>query len=544
GDLLNPHPALSNVARASQIPYDGPTLHGLNNHAELSTPSSEVYSSLRTSTLDRNDLGGIHHEAASVGEPRPRVKVKPMSTIPMKMPREAAFSPAPQSSQSHKRGRGISPNPSESQNDDAAEDQPRVTRQARSAGREPGPLSVDLTEYERSYLEDIIQTIGMDDKHGQWAVDLAEVSGDTHRHLAMCANVSRFSYMLSTLEARLERIENNMSEHFTTQTTFMEEQFETVTGRLSSKINLLNANLIDLREVIESGHFAQSRGEGGTGTVAAENAATTHKAKRKKWEASKELKSHLNELAVVSIPEANIQAYTALEDGALKYLQRSLYNIVRVSVGGGDHDEWVAEQLPSKIRGVSDGEGLRNYATAIKDAGKHAREKLHLLLLTNINNQRSGAVKKVAVPDLPALWHRIALKCGLINSSVDAGTAWKRADGPVRTRVAYLRREAARLRANPSGVKIWAEVDLQLEKLREMDKTVPDYSASFYNIVYENDGEIFNGKRTWDEITEAYELTLPSEEDILAGTAGAVPVDDQAPGSDHEQNALSELNDN
>ncbi|KAH9823046.1 hypothetical protein DFH28DRAFT_862668, partial [Melampsora americana] len=385
---------------------------------------------------------------------------------------------------------------------------------------EPGSSSVELTEYDRSYLEDIIQTIGMDAKHGQFAVDLAEVSGDTHRHLAMCANVSRFSYMISTLEARLESIENNMSEHFTTLTTFMEEQFESVTGRLLSKINLLNANLIDLREVIESGHFAQSRGEGSTGTVAAENPATTHKAKRKNWEASKELKSHLNKLAVVSIPEANIQAYTALEDGALKYLQRSLYNIVRVSVGGGDNNEWVAEQLPSKIRGVSNGEGLRNYATAIKDAGTNARKKLHLLLLTNINNQRSGAVKKVAVPDLPALWHRIALKCGLINSSVNAGTAWKRADGPVRTRVAYL--GSACLRANPSGVKIWAEVDLQPEKLRDMDKTVPDYSASFYNIVYENDGEIFNGKRTWDEITEAYELTLPSEEDILAGTAGAV----------------------
>ncbi|KAH9810697.1 hypothetical protein DFH28DRAFT_1131779 [Melampsora americana] len=549
GNLLNPHPAQSNVASGSQNPYAGPTLHGLNNHVELSTSSMDSRGALRdakrtsSQSFDCSDQRGNHTDSAPGGETRRRAKLKPMTTL-VKTPRDPPLSPAPQSSQSQKRPRANSPNRLESRFEDVAAEQPRGMEPTMSSGLEPGPSDCELSQYDRSYLDDIVQTIGMDDKHGKFAIELAEVTGESHRHLAMCAIVSRFSYMITSLEARLERMEDNMSSHFTTLSAHMEEQLETLTGRLSSKITNLNANLNELREVIESGNLPQSGGQSGTGLVPAETSATTQKTKRTKWEASKELKSHLNELAVLSIPASNIQAYTALEDGALKFLQRSLYNMIRGKVGGGDNDQWVAEQLPSKIRGVSDGEGLRNYATAIKDAGKHAREKLHLLLLTNINNQRSGAVKKVAVPDLPALWHRIALKCGLINSSVDAGTAWTQADGPLRTRVAYLRREAARLRSNPSSIKIWGEVDNQLDKLREMDKTVPDYSASFYNIMYENDGKIFNGKRTWDEITDAYELTLPSEEDILAGTAGAHAVDNLAPGSDNEERALSDPNDN
>ncbi|KAH9817528.1 hypothetical protein DFH28DRAFT_926389 [Melampsora americana] len=104
-----------------------------------------------------------------------------------------------------------------------------------------------------------------------------------------------------------------------------------------------------------------------------------------------------------------------------------------------DQDQvWIDRPLPGKVQGINDAEGIKNYATAMKEACKHSRKKLHLLLMTNINNQKQGPVKKVPVPNLQALWHCIANKCGIINESVDSSSAWAAADNITRTRIAYL----------------------------------------------------------------------------------------------------------
>jgi hypothetical protein len=43
-------------------------------------------------------------------------------------------------------------------------------------------------------------------------------------------------------------------------------------------------------------------------------------------------------------------------------------------------DEWIERHLPSTVLGVNDGEAVAKYGTAIRNACKHAREKLHLLV--------------------------------------------------------------------------------------------------------------------------------------------------------------------
>ncbi|KAH9808961.1 hypothetical protein DFH28DRAFT_1134726 [Melampsora americana] len=530
GNLLNPQPNSQStrhkVTGGAQKYLVAASLHGLNNHSELRTSpvgSNQDGSHTSSQSSDRGIARGQSRVAVPAPVARQRPKVRATMTASVgNSPLARPISPPP-SSQTKKRSR--SPSPQHTQYNSI---QPqslnfyvgkglRLEHQPSSCDLEEN-YCVELTEVQRKAIDDITASSGLDEKHRQFARDLAEVSGETYRHLSICANIARLSYMLTNIETKVDLFAEQIP-----------DQVEDITMRVSNKITNIAENIHDIRDLIQSNMSAKP----GTHSGSVEITPISKKA-RKPWIASTELKTLISSLSVELLPLPDIQAYTATEDRAKRYLQKSLFNLVKVRVAEKDND-WTERHLPGKILGVHDAKAIRDYESAIRSASKHAREKLHLLLLTNINHQKNGQVVDVAVPTLMALWHRIALKCGIIDGSVDPGTAWAAADGPLRTRIAYLRREAARLHFKPSTTNIWCEVDHQLDKLREKDRGNPDYSTSFYDIIYQNDHEIFDGHRGWGVISQNYILTLPSEEAILAGTPAGEVVEELAAGSNNEE---------
>ncbi|KAH9822969.1 hypothetical protein DFH28DRAFT_1078134 [Melampsora americana] len=509
-NLLNPQPLQSKGAEGTRNTSVAPSLKALNNHAEMSTPKngSGPYKNVPRDSSHRlvhSIARSTSGESHTGSEGRRRAKGNPMATLVANKMTDRANSPPPSSYSSHKRNRTQSPNTSQSQpiqttsfSSSVGKSQKNGTHGQSDHAAEP-LLHRDLTPAERACLGDML-SIGLDDQHRQYAFDLAEVDGDRHRHLALCANAARGQYYLTKISEQVSAIAEQV-----------EHNFETLDRHFTTKINHVAELIHDISGPIQNAGLSQPPVS--TPQDAALNGT------RRKWSASKELKAHLYALSVEIIPLPDLQSYTAVEDPAKNLIPRSLFNRVRVQVAK-QNPAWKEEHLPVKIRGVNDGDAVRSYGSAIKTAGKHAREKLHLLLLTNIRNQKHGEVQVVAVPSIQALWYRIASKCGLIDETVDSAAAWRAADGSTRSRIAYLRREAARLRKSPGRQDIWKEVDAQLNKLREKDLINPHYSASFYNLIYEHDADIFDGKRSWDVIKRDYVLTLPSDEAILEGIPG------------------------
>ncbi|KAH9815230.1 hypothetical protein DFH28DRAFT_1126613 [Melampsora americana] len=516
GDLLNPQnhtPKGRGPAREQSV---GPSLQVLNNHAGLSTPiptPASIHNPPRTN--GQRSAHGLTRTASGESLPglegRRRAKVKAVTTKAAYPHNTRLLSPPPVTSNTHIRIRSISPIPRHNFDDDGNVcSAGAISRIQHDGPLHPAPpdeqlMSRDLTPGQRECLDKMTEDTELDERHRQYARDLAEVVGDEHRRLAQCADTARSQFYLSKITGQVAALAAQM-----------EQQMDDIHQHFTAKIDHLGEIVRDLADGMPSSTQ--------TSVTLTPPDAEGQTVKRKRYEAKKELKALLFAIAVEIIPGPNLQAYTAVEDSAKKYLARSLFNIVKVRVATQD-DAWKALHLPKKVRGVNDGDALRSYDSAIRDAGKHAREKLHLLLLTNIRHQKHGEVQGVAVPSLDALWHRIGIKCGVVNESQDVAAAWKVADGPTRTRLAYLRREAARLRKGPTRTDIWKQVDAQLEILRAKDLINPEYSTSFYDIIYQNDGEIFNGKRSWPEISRDYVLTLPSEEEILEGTAQGAPED-------------------
>ncbi|KAH9814462.1 hypothetical protein DFH28DRAFT_1127509 [Melampsora americana] len=488
GNLLNPQTKSQsthhNVAGGNQNSVVVASLHGLNNHAELRTSSRSHQDGSHTSSQSSDR--GIARGQSRVAVPAPVARQRPKVRATMTASVHSQFnSNQPQSLNAYV-GKGL-----------PLEHQPNSCDLKEN-------YCVELTKVQCKAIDDITASSGLDEKHRQFARDLAEVSGETYRHLSICANIARLSYMLTSIETKVD----NFAEQ-------IPDQVEDITMRVSNKITNLAENIHDIRNLIQSNMSAKPSTHSGSAEI-----TPLPKKTRKPWIASTELKTLISSLSVELLPLPDIQAYTATEDRAKRYLQKSLFNLVKVRVAEKDN-EWTERHLPGKILGVHDAKAIKDYESAIRSASKHAREKLHLLtiqLLTNINHQKNGQVVDVAVPTLMALWHRIALKCGIIDGSVDPGTAWAAADGPLRTRIAYLRREAARLHFQPSTTNIWCEVDHQLDKLREKDRGNPDYSTS-----------------GWGVISQNYILTLPSEETILAGTPGGEVVEELAAGSNNEE---------
>ncbi|KAH9811920.1 hypothetical protein DFH28DRAFT_900067 [Melampsora americana] len=510
GDLLNPHPNSTVPPGGSQKHPVKTSLHGLNNHSELRTPQSILEDLLRSnsSQLPRSEVTSTSSGSVGFKGANRRPSGKAIDSLRARSPGKT-HTPRMSIAEGPKRRLITSPNdgPSSAKrikpSQTSQEDPPaHLSQLDKPHGQR---LSRELTKAESNYLETLTSTGMLDEMHTQFARDLAEVAGDSYRHLAMSFNFAKTHFLHHQTQAQVALVSQQMA-----------SQYELLEKRILNQFNIITETIRDLTDAVHSGQIAKPAPT----PIPAARLTLPEKSKHQPWEASTELKSLLTSVSVELMPKANLQAYTAVEDRAKKYLSRSLFNSVKIRVSEGDK-EWLGRHLPVKIRGVNDGKGLRDYDTAIREACKHSREKLHLLLLTNITKNLQGADNKVPVPTLQDLWHRIAIKCGVIADSVEAHTAWASADDTTRSRIAYLRREAARLRKTPSSSNIWSAVDRQLDILLVMDREDPDYSAKFYNIIYQEDHEIFDGKRSWFEIQRDFELTLPNEATFLASPCAA-----------------------
>ncbi|EGG01318.1 uncharacterized protein MELLADRAFT_92605 [Melampsora larici-populina 98AG31] len=233
------------------------------------------------------------------------------------------------------------------------------------------------------------------------------------------------------------------------------------------------------------------------------------------WTCFTELRGAIITAAHRLIIKESLESYTALETPDRDWLAHSYFNCIKTAVRQSGA---VTQFLPLQVNGVSDVTATRTYNSEIKNVAKHVRERLHLLLLTRIYDPKNPVIHG-AVPNLKALVHRIAIKLGQNGDHSDINTVWASTSELARCRFAYLRREAVRIyQVGRGSSSIWAAVDRQLNELRARGH---DFTASFYNIIYDDDRSAFDGQNVFQDITQNLSFQLPFEHDVMAGVAAA-----------------------
>ncbi|EGG09458.1 uncharacterized protein MELLADRAFT_61155 [Melampsora larici-populina 98AG31] len=233
------------------------------------------------------------------------------------------------------------------------------------------------------------------------------------------------------------------------------------------------------------------------------------------WSVSTELRGAIITAAHRFIVKESLESYTALETPQRDWLPHSLFNSIKTAVRQGGA---VTQFLPPQVNGISDVPATRIYNSEIKNVCKHVRERLHLLLLTGVYDPKNPVVHG-AVPTLKGLVHRIFIKLGQTGDHSDIESVWANTSELARCRFAYLRREAVCIfQVGQGSSSIWSAVDHQLNDLRCRGH---DYTASFYNIVYDDDISAFDGQNLFQDVAENVSFRLPYEHDVLAGIGGA-----------------------
>ncbi|KAH9807093.1 hypothetical protein DFH28DRAFT_1153447 [Melampsora americana] len=237
------------------------------------------------------------------------------------------------------------------------------------------------------------------------------------------------------------------------------------------------------------------------------------------WTASKKLLSIMNPLALKLLDSPQLQAYTALSNEEEGFLPQSLFNTIKLTIAK-EGVEFTSQHLPEQHQGVEEASGTTKYYSAIKECGKRAREKIHNLLLTGIHVPKKGENVGVPVPHLMELVRRVRIQCGTVGANCLARVVWDATDLPTRARIAYLRREAARiiLKGKKGSESIWANVDEKLSQLRLLrnEDYVTTLPPSFYNIVCEEDYKYFDGQTFFSRHKENnLNLDCPSHETIM-----------------------------
>ncbi|EGG03674.1 uncharacterized protein MELLADRAFT_90025 [Melampsora larici-populina 98AG31] len=266
---------------------------------------------------------------------------------------------------------------------------------------------------------------------------------------------------ITTLGAKVEQEMLLMSDNFRQELSTVSEKIDDDIASLSNKINgdmnamadKIDQNLIALSNKVDQVNdtVEENASRLPAGAPHGPPAAATGRAVSiAAWMYSPELKAKVYAIAYELVALPTITAYTALETPAGDLIMNSLFNTIKKAVRDIP-GTWAVDQLPPVVNGSQDVAATQKYATLVKDAGKHARERLHILVLHNIKYN-----PEATVPCLKKLLHR---------------AYWVRTPLELRLRIAYLRREAVRifqsLRSGGGGGNIWSRVDRQLQFLEE-----------------------------------------------------------------------------
>ncbi|KAH9811552.1 hypothetical protein DFH28DRAFT_1084842 [Melampsora americana] len=263
---------------------------------------------------------------------------------------------------------------------------------------------------------------------------------------------------------------------------------------------------------------------------------------KKKWSASEKLIGLINPLALKLLFSPLLESYTSVGNGPEGVLPNSLFNSIKRKVNR-EGPAFTAEHLPPQTLGVEEAANSQALASTIRDAGKHAREKLHNVLLIGIHDQKTKENVDCAVPGIKSMVQRVAVKCGLASVNAEVEAIWATTDLPTRARLAYLRREAARLviKGGKGCESIWAVVDKRLAEVRM--KKDEAYTTAFYQIIFDEDCHYFDGKLWFRDLKARIPkvtLDMPSEAAVMARMARAAEITSQ-PGS-NESTSLNPAN--
>ncbi|EGG00629.1 uncharacterized protein MELLADRAFT_93136 [Melampsora larici-populina 98AG31] len=348
------------------------------------------------------------------------------------------------------------------------------------------PMSAPTADVFRSLADQC----ALDGDFRAYAMAQAEVFGETNRHLAVATTQSLLLKEVSILNGKIDALTNGL------------EALTTVVRDLGSTP-------------------AQVPPQQATAQPSA--TITNHPNPVIKWVASAELVDILNPLALKIMFSPQVTAYTAIENKQEGYLPHSLFNTIKQKVGK-EGAVFAAKHLPPKHQGVESATDSANYTTAIRNAGKHAREKVHNVLLVGIHDAKTREEVDIPVPSFKNLVQRMALRCDTAGDNVQVEDVWRATDNLTRARLAYLRREAARLvlKGGKGSESIWAVIDKQLAKLRLANNNA--YETAFFQIIHDEDLEYFDGKTWFKQLKErGVKLHLPSEQAIRARMPGGGP---------------------
>ncbi|KAH9807698.1 hypothetical protein DFH28DRAFT_1003006, partial [Melampsora americana] len=315
-----------------------------------------------------------------------------------------------------------------------------------------------------------------------FAMGQAEVFGENNRHLAQVTSISKLLMEVARVNGKID----------------------TLTDRLATI-----ARAIDVLALPPALPRALTAG----GSPGLEPGWPSTPTPKKKWSASEKLIGLINPLALKLLFSPLLESYTSVGNGPEGVLPNSLFNSIKRKVNR-EGPAFTAEHLPPQTLGVEEAADSQALASTIRDAGKHAREKLHNVLLIGIHDQKTKENVDCAVPGIKSMVQRLAVKCGLASVNAEVEAVWATTDLPTRARLAYLRREAARLviKGGKGCESIWAVVDKRLAEVRM--KKDEAYTTAFYQIIFDEDCHYFDGKLWFRDLKARIPkvtLDMPSE---------------------------------
>ncbi|EGG04850.1 uncharacterized protein MELLADRAFT_108135 [Melampsora larici-populina 98AG31] len=215
-----------------------------------------------------------------------------------------------------------------------------------------------------------------------------------------------------------------------------------------------------------------------TGTPSAVTPGTQPKLPaRQKWVASDKLLGLINPLALKLLFSPLLDAYTAIENGPEGYLPNSLFSTIKKTVA--------------------------------KEGVAFAAEHLPIQLLAGIHDSKMKELVDIPVPNIKGMVQRVAVRCGVAVEETNVEKVWAATDKPTRARIAYLRREAARLvlKGGQGRESIWAVVDKKLAELRM--KRNEDYTTAHLGLANRRGHQ---GANAWRGGTYEYICIKPNPE--------------------------------